>query len=447
MTDADRFAELIEARPPASPAATDRRADRSDYHAGETGELVALVSALRELDFEIALNEMTRGRQRQRLVAMAAVRTIEATGSVHAGRHRAMHAEDGAAPVGALAALVARVRQAQSGRRVIAAVAGLSVVVAVLGVLALPAQNAIPGDTLYALKRGTEQARLALTGGEQNQGEVLLGYASTRLDELDHLLDEPVGLAATGSGTQAAGGEPVAELLVDTMETMDWQTTAGTSAMTTAAVDDAEVEILSFVGEWGIAQFQTLDDLSARMPEPARERAEASKELLEEIVQRLDGLAQTIDCDCLGEQARVDALGPLPCPNCADSSPTTSNSPGTPPSASGPADPGPAPLPPPEQTVPEPPPPAVPAEPGVPIPPVEPPIPPPPPPPPPPQVEGSQCLIGVEIGIIVGGICVPLPGIPPDPPPNEGEPCVLVDLPWPLDDILGIIVGGVCVIG
>lgn len=465
VSDAERFAGLIDAptlEHSGDPELSDSAARFGPAPSGETGQLVALVSALREMDFDVGPSEQTRWRQRRRLVAMAAVREIP--DEAGAGRHRAFDAAKGADRSGAWYTVMARIRQAQSGRRLIAAVAGLSVIVAALGVMSLLAQSAIPGDSLYAVKRGTEQARLVLAGDEQSQGRVLLGFATTRLGELGSLLDEPVSFSATGSGVQAADSGDVSELLVTTMETMDRQTTDGTSALTSAAVDDSEAKILSFVGVWGVEQFETLNNLASRMPEEAKARAELSKDLLQEVVERLDELAPFIDCDCLGDAPSMDALGPIPCSDCdSDASAAPSQSSSSP----GQSDPAPGQsAPPTSTTIPgqSPAPPGVPGDPGGPIPTedptvdptadptadptldptVDPPIPPIPPLPP---AEGSACVtVGGLPGIIQGGVCIALP-IDPPPDPNEGQPCILVDLPWPLDDILGIIVDGICVIG
>lgn len=454
LSEAERFAGLIDA-PPLNSAARPQlngAAEPAPSHQGKTSELLTLVAALRELDFDIAPSEQTRHRQRQRLVAMAAVRSREVADEAEAGRHRAFGSAADTAQDSVWSQVLVPLRKARSGRSLVAGLAGLSVIVATLGILSLLAQSAIPGDTLYPLKHGTEQARLVLAGDEQAEGRVLLGFASTRLEELSALLDAPVSLRAGGSGVQAANGGDVSELLLSTMETMDRQTTDGTSALTTAAMDDSEAEILSFVGLWGVEQFETLSSLASRMPEEVKARAELSKDLLQEIVQRLDGLAQIIDCSCLSESPSTDALGPVPCSDCVSdpsAEPTSQAS-----SSPGQSDPAPGPSASPTSTIPGPsPPPGDPGDPGVPIPPVDPTLDPTveptvgPPIPPPPPLEGSACVTaGGLSGTIQGGVCVALP-IEPPPDPNEGQPCVLVDLPWPLDDIMGIIVGGICVIG
>jgi len=411
------------------------------------------------MDFDVAPSQQTR--QRQRLVAMAAVRTreeAEPAEPAEPGRHRLEQSSPGSDRIDARSRLLTRLRGVRTGRRLTAALAAFSVVVATLSVLAVFAQSAIPGDTLYALKRGTEQVRLAVAGSPQDEGRLLFGYASNRVDELVQLLNEPVAMSVTGSGVQAADAGSVADLLIATMETMDRQTTDGANALTTSAVDEESLPTLQFIGEWGVDQWGALDGLAAKMPNDARTRAELSKDLLLELLQRLDGLAQVIDCnDCQGEAApSTDALGPIPCSDC-DSDPSakpTSQSSSSP----GQSDPPPGQSSPPTSTSPgqSSQPPGDSGGPGVPVPPVdpsvdptvEPPVEPPvdPPIPPVPPAEGSACVtLGGLAGIIQGGVCVAIPIVPP-PDPNEGQPCVLVDLPWPLDDIMGIIDEfGVCV--
>ncbi|MEJ7771236.1 MAG: DUF5667 domain-containing protein [Geodermatophilaceae bacterium] len=439
MSDVERFAELVDPHP------------RSSGAAGEAGPLLALVSTLREMDFDVSPSEPTRDRQRQRLVAMAAVRAHDTDEAAEAGRHRAQHSQP-ESRLGRGDGLLAWLRQGTSGRRLIAGTAGLSVVVATLGILAFLAQSAIPGDTLYALKRGTEQARLVLAGSERAEGQVLLGLASTRLEELVALLEEPVTPSVSGSGVLAADNGAVAELLMGTMDTMDRQTAAGTNVLTTAAIDEGRLPTLQFIGNWGIDQFTALDGLTQQMPQEARTRAAGSKDLLQRVVQRLELLAAGIGCDTTAEPSSDD-LGPLPTPRCPDpansaspsaAAPTSGSSgtnvpesssgqtststsssaaprpPADPPATSTPAAPPPVPREPTaSQPNPNPRPIPIPIPIPVPIPTQstslgEPPQQPPPPPVPGPD-EGQPCVLigflGIEIpGIIIGGICIGLGG-------------------------------------
>lgn len=315
--EATRFADLLDGRPGVAPENS------------ATASMVAIVDALRGMDFDVGPTERSRARLRQRLVAMAAVRT-SAPPQARAARTRQLPGLSGGlhrarAPGWQLA-----------GRRAIGAVLALSLVVAGAGILTLIAQNSIPGDTLYALKRGTEQAQLALAANDREQGTELLGFATTRLAELDQLLDSPVAQLTLGSAAgivtasgSVVGAAPDADLLIDTMETMDRQTIEGTHALTTAAVDEVSVATLQFVGEWGIGQFEELDGLTGRMPEAAQTRAEESKDLLQRVVMRLEALARVIECDCLDDEANTDDLGPLPCLTCSEPGEAGAGSPAT----------------------------------------------------------------------------------------------------------------------
>ncbi|MEV5887386.1 DUF5667 domain-containing protein [Streptomyces sp. NPDC052020] len=72
---------------------------------------------------------------------------------------------------------------------------GLSVGVAAgaLGGVAAASSDALPGDTLYALKRGIEDVKLGLADGDDERGRAYLDLASTRLKEARRLLDRGRG--------------------------------------------------------------------------------------------------------------------------------------------------------------------------------------------------------------------------------------------------------------
>src|SRR5262245_7418358 len=62
--------------------------------------------------------------------------------------------------------------------------------VAVLGAttsMAYASQSAIPGDTLYPLKRAIESTETGLHRSDDGKGEAMLGNASARLHEVDEL--------------------------------------------------------------------------------------------------------------------------------------------------------------------------------------------------------------------------------------------------------------------
>ncbi|XVJ76473.1 DUF5667 domain-containing protein [Streptomyces sp. JH002] len=71
------------------------------------------------------------------------------------------------------------------------AAGGLSMGVAAgaFGGAAVASTNALPGDTLYGLKRGMEDLRLDFTGGDTARAQLYLDHASTRLHEAHRLMD------------------------------------------------------------------------------------------------------------------------------------------------------------------------------------------------------------------------------------------------------------------
>jgi hypothetical protein len=75
------------------------------------------------------------------------------------------------------------------------AVGGLTVGVAAgaFGGVAAASTNALPGDTLYGLKRGMEDIKLDMANGDASRGKVYLDMAGTRMQEARRLMDRGRG--------------------------------------------------------------------------------------------------------------------------------------------------------------------------------------------------------------------------------------------------------------
>lgn len=65
----------------------------------------------------------------------------------------------------------------------------MGVAAGAFGGVAAASSDALPGDTLYGLKRGMEDLRLDLAGSDTSRGKVYLDHASTRLHEARRLLE------------------------------------------------------------------------------------------------------------------------------------------------------------------------------------------------------------------------------------------------------------------
>ncbi len=73
-------------------------------------------------------------------------------------------------------------------QRRLAAVAAAFVVVGGTAGVAAAAENSLPGDVLYPIKRGIESAQVSLNTSDSAKGQDLIAQASTRLDEIDGLM-------------------------------------------------------------------------------------------------------------------------------------------------------------------------------------------------------------------------------------------------------------------
>ena len=200
--------------------------------------------------------------------------------------------------------------------RFTAGLAGAALSITALATLVAAADAARPGDVLYDLKRGTEQTQLALAGDAR--GEVLLELAGTRLDEVRELVD------AGTTALPAAGND--AELVVETLATMDAQTADGAAELTGRAVDGDDPGRLALLADWAAGQSDGLAGLRDAVPAAAADDVLGSLALLADLSARVSGLEASLDCGNGPAVSGTDGLGPVPAPCPSDSS--TAQAPG-----------------------------------------------------------------------------------------------------------------------
>ncbi|MCC3768081.1 DUF5667 domain-containing protein [Streptomyces sp. UNOC14_S4] len=177
---ANAFAQALEEQELQGSAATqpDPPADTA-----ERGRLLSLAGGLRALPTP-ELDPETKSVQRAQLIAAmesqfaggATAAVPEPRGSRARGRgtHRAL----------------SRLRPRSRWSKGLAA-GGLTVGVAAgaFGGVAAASSTALPGDTLYGLKRGMEDIKLGLADGDSARGGLFLDQASTRLHEARRLME------------------------------------------------------------------------------------------------------------------------------------------------------------------------------------------------------------------------------------------------------------------
>lgn len=161
---ADEFDRLVDSSSTGGDAASKAPADLR--------ELAALASSLTRLEAP-APRAAFSADLRERLMSAAATELTPAADS---------EVRDKLTVRGLAGPAAAQRRQ----RRLTVAVATLAVIGGTAGT-ALASQNALPGDTLYPVKRAIENIHTGLSEGDQSKGRTLMADANTRLGEADTL--------------------------------------------------------------------------------------------------------------------------------------------------------------------------------------------------------------------------------------------------------------------
>lgn len=242
-------------------------ARRLDASAPAQDPAVALAERLRAVGAAAAVDVDPGGRFRSelrtRLLAVAAVQA--------------------AAPETAPTTLAPTTLAAVSWRtssRVGGVLAGALACVVLVGGAAVAGSQSLPGDPFYGVKRTQEALQLRFARTDEARGVRHLTQASTRLGELQQLVQ--VG-AMTGAGAPRPGGglaagsalgAPVAQRVSDTLIDMDDDTLRG-QALLTAAFGDND-DRLRMLSRWATEQSEGLELLVPSLPDSTRDRARRS---------------------------------------------------------------------------------------------------------------------------------------------------------------------------
>ncbi|MFJ7493269.1 DUF5667 domain-containing protein [Streptomyces sp. NPDC097727] len=177
---ANAFAQALEEQSLRGAAAVqpEEPAEPADH-----GTLLALANGLGELP-RPKLDPEVKVVQRAQLVA--AMEAMFAEGGASTGPTVPEQRTKGAHRASPLRKLRPRSRLTKS-----LAAGGLTVGVAAgaFGGVAAASSDALPGDSLYGLKRGMEDLHLGMASGDADRGEAYLDQASTRLSEAHRLME------------------------------------------------------------------------------------------------------------------------------------------------------------------------------------------------------------------------------------------------------------------
>ncbi|MFB7367496.1 DUF5667 domain-containing protein [Streptomyces hydrogenans] len=178
---ANAFAQALEDRTPEGEAA-----DRPDAPAdtGDQGRLLALASGLGDLP-KPELDPEVKVVQRAQLVA--AMEAMFAQGTAGAGptvpEQRSTRGAHRASPLRKLRPRSRWTKGLAAGGLTVGVAAGA------FGGVAAASSDALPGDSLYGLKRGMEDLKLGMADDDADRGGIYLDQASTRLSEARRLME------------------------------------------------------------------------------------------------------------------------------------------------------------------------------------------------------------------------------------------------------------------
>jgi hypothetical protein len=264
---AEEFAQLVD-------APVDRSATRTGTHghrAGPHADLLPTVTTLRE---------QTSVTPRAEFVAELRARLMVAADTALAP-----------GPPDRAATVVPLTPRRGTGRIGTAAAAALVVIGGTAGV-AVAAQGAVPGDPLYPVKRGLENAVSSLNTSQASKGADLLDEAGTRLAE-----------ARTLSQLPAAGStSSIRATLSDFQDAAD----QGSELLFTAYQRDHDAEDIATVRQFTDASRGDLDALALTAPPAVRPSIDAALQSLADIDTQATSL-----CAACGGDLGAGSLGSL----------------------------------------------------------------------------------------------------------------------------------------
>ncbi|MEU8778502.1 DUF5667 domain-containing protein [Streptomyces sp. NPDC048606] len=188
---ANAFAQALEDRTPSDPSAPDPAAEQSEAPAepADHDRLLALANVLGERMPRPVLDPEVKVVQRAQLVAAMEAMVMEQRAGGGA-------AEDPLVPEqrtgrGAHRATSLRKLRPRSRWSKGIAAGGLTVGVAAgaFSGVAAASTDALPGDSLYPIKRGMEDLKLGMADEDSDRGELYLDQASNRLSEARRLME------------------------------------------------------------------------------------------------------------------------------------------------------------------------------------------------------------------------------------------------------------------
>lgn len=156
----------------------------------------------------------------------------------------------------------------RSRDRRVGALLGGAALVGATATMAVAAQTALPGESLYGVKRGIESAQVSLTGDDGARGRTLVAQADTRLTELEEL-------AAGNGGTE--------ELIPDTLDTFTTQSGDGVRSLLSAYDAGGSEGDVQAARDFTAQSMDRLEALQYQLPASSRDELLAAGRTLTDL--------------------------------------------------------------------------------------------------------------------------------------------------------------------
>jgi len=197
----------------------------------------------------------------------------------------------------------ARARRSESAhvsarrRFPIVGAAATLLLVAIASMAVLLSRDALPGSTLYGVKRATENVGLGLTFDTVDKANRHLDLAGTRMQEVAALLD-----SQQSEDTSALVEQALQDFAADT---------AAASRLLLGDVEGVDAAQLNGLRDWAVEKKASLGGLRSDLPAPSLANADGSMALLDRLRGRADALKTRLPCRELSS-GLSDELGILP---------------------------------------------------------------------------------------------------------------------------------------
>ncbi|MCP3421745.1 DUF5667 domain-containing protein [Nocardioides pinisoli] len=158
--------------------------------------------------------------------------------------------------------------RSRTRQRRIGAVLGAAALAGSAATMAVAAQTALPGESLYGVKRGIESAQVRLATDEADRGRTLLAQAGTRLTEVEEL-------AADDAGRD--------QLVPDTLDSFTRQSSDGVRSLLVSYEATGDASDAQVARDFTATSMDRLERLQGELPESARDELLAAGRTLADL--------------------------------------------------------------------------------------------------------------------------------------------------------------------